>query len=352
MPIRFECDQCGQRLSIARRKAGTQIDCPTCGASQRVPADPSAEQQEVEESPAVTVDEEPVSCPDIPSDAEDLGDEVVDGEIDEDEEPLVFGSSSAEPPPFFDEVDLAKTIDLDYPPVVPVISAGDGPPPPPLPSEAENELPPPTPRLPIPWPIFAQALLLLCVALGALSAGYYWGYQDGSAVQTVSSEQAVVAEPEDGFADEEVLLDGRILWTPSPGTSAGDASATFVALSQDRIPQSSLPIAGLQPGGGDNAETQASVAAIRAIGGVFTRTETDGTLAAVLPREGRYYLLIISRNASRPEDEPIRARDLAEMKQYFADPESLIGASKYVWQPAELRVGAPAVEHDFGLAGL
>lgn len=352
MPIRFECDQCGQRLSIARRKVGAQIDCPTCGTSQRVPAEPSVE-QEVEESPTVTVEEEPVSCPDEPPVAEDLDVEVMDGEVDEDEEPFVFGPSSAEPPPIFDEVDLSKTIDLDYPPVVPVVAGADGPPPPPLPSEAQREPSLPTTRLPIPWPIYAQALLLLCVAVGALSAGYYWGYQDGSAVQTESSRQAVdVAEPQDGFADEEVLLDGRILWTPSPGTSSGDASATFVALPRDRIPRTSLSIAGLQPGGEDNTDTQTSVAAIRAIGGVFTRTETDGTLAAVLPREGRYYLLIISRNVSRSEDQPIHARDLAEMKQYFADPESLIGASKYVWQPAELRVGAPAVEHDFGLAGL
>lgn len=352
MPIRFECDRCGQRLSIARRKAGTNIDCPTCGTSQCVPAEPSAE-QEVEEMPAVAVEEEPVSCTDEPPTAEDLDGEVMGAEVDEDEQPLVFGPSSAEPPPILDEVDLSKTIDLDYPPVVSVVSGAGGPPPPPLPSEAEREPPQPTPRLPIPWPIYAQALLLLCVAVGALSAGYYWGYQDGSAVQTESSEQAVVvAEPQDGFADEEVLLDGRILWTPSPGTSSGDASATFVALPQDRIPHSALPIAGLQPGGENNTDTQASVAAIRAIGGVFTRAESDGTLAAVLPQEGRYYLLIISRNVTRPEDQPILALDLAQMKQYFADPEGLIGGRKYVWQPAELRVGAPAVEHDFGLDGL
>jgi predicted nucleic acid-binding Zn-ribbon protein len=350
MPIRFECDQCGQRLSIARRKAGTEIGCPTCGVSQRVPIEPSAE-QEVEEIGAVAVEEEPVSCLDEPATAEDLDDEVMDAEVDEDQQPLVFGPS-ADRPPILDEVDLSKTIDLNYPPVASAVSA-DVPPPPPLPSEAERDQVPPTPRLPIPWAIYAQALLLLCVAVGALSAGYYWGYQDGSAVQIEPSEQAVaVAEPQDGFADEEVLLDGRILWTPSPGTSSGDASASFVALPQDRIPHSSLPMAGLQPGSEDSADTQASVAAIRAIGGVFTRAESDGTLAAVLPREGRYYLLVISRNVLRQEDQPILARDLAQMKQYFAVPEGLIGASKYVWQPAELRVGAPAVEHDFGLDGL
>jgi phage FluMu protein Com len=37
MPIRFRCPSCGQLLGIARRKAGTAVQCPTCHAQVAVP---------------------------------------------------------------------------------------------------------------------------------------------------------------------------------------------------------------------------------------------------------------------------------------------------------------------------
>jgi hypothetical protein len=38
MPIRFRCSQCDRLLGIARRKAGSRIQCPQCGESTTVPA--------------------------------------------------------------------------------------------------------------------------------------------------------------------------------------------------------------------------------------------------------------------------------------------------------------------------
>src|SRR5262245_43033979 len=37
MPIRFRCYNCQQLLGIARRNAGTQVDCPTCRRTLTVP---------------------------------------------------------------------------------------------------------------------------------------------------------------------------------------------------------------------------------------------------------------------------------------------------------------------------
>jgi phage FluMu protein Com len=37
MPIRFRCEHCQQLLGIARRKAGTRVECPTCHALVLVP---------------------------------------------------------------------------------------------------------------------------------------------------------------------------------------------------------------------------------------------------------------------------------------------------------------------------
>lgn len=37
MPIRFRCPQCDRLLGIAKRKAGTQTECPQCGKMVTVP---------------------------------------------------------------------------------------------------------------------------------------------------------------------------------------------------------------------------------------------------------------------------------------------------------------------------
>src|SRR5439155_715796 len=37
MPIRFRCQRCQQLMGIARRKAGTEVQCPTCREMVHVP---------------------------------------------------------------------------------------------------------------------------------------------------------------------------------------------------------------------------------------------------------------------------------------------------------------------------
>jgi hypothetical protein len=48
MPIRFRCESCKQLLGIARRKAGTLVNCPTCRRALLVPM----EDQEPAPAPA------------------------------------------------------------------------------------------------------------------------------------------------------------------------------------------------------------------------------------------------------------------------------------------------------------
>lgn len=43
MPIRFRCQHCNQLLGIARRKAGTPVQCPTCQHEVIVPHADQAE---------------------------------------------------------------------------------------------------------------------------------------------------------------------------------------------------------------------------------------------------------------------------------------------------------------------
>lgn len=43
MPVQFPCERCRTTLSIARRKIGTEINCPRCGQGMRVPTEAEAE---------------------------------------------------------------------------------------------------------------------------------------------------------------------------------------------------------------------------------------------------------------------------------------------------------------------
>jgi hypothetical protein len=43
MPIRFRCEHCQQLMGIARRKAGSRVNCPTCGLSVTVPSADAAD---------------------------------------------------------------------------------------------------------------------------------------------------------------------------------------------------------------------------------------------------------------------------------------------------------------------
>ncbi|NLZ01281.1 MAG: hypothetical protein GXY25_12170 [Pirellulaceae bacterium] len=323
MPIRFPCDGCHQRLSIARRKAGAQIVCPVCGKAQTVPnengdsglidlpveTDSSSSDTGLDLS-ADLLPDEPSACPSFPL------------------------------PAAAEAIDIAPSIRL--------VSAAA-----PQPLEI---LPPPPPisRQLSAWAVYCQALILAAVGIGGFAGGYYLGRQDGSALPVqlpLAAAAAAAPAPGDGFRDEEVLLQGRMLWMPTFGQAAGDGQSVLLLLPRDKIPGQSLPIGGLRPAD-EPAADASSAQQLQSLGGIHVRAAADGTVAAVLPREGRYHLLLISRNTLRPKEQPIRARDLAEMKQYFAEAEQLVGDQKYVWKEAEIRVGNPPIEHDFGLDGL
>jgi hypothetical protein len=52
MPIRFRCKYCNQLIGIARRKAGSDVSCPTCHGRLQVPGGAAAEVEAAPERPA------------------------------------------------------------------------------------------------------------------------------------------------------------------------------------------------------------------------------------------------------------------------------------------------------------
>ena len=61
MPIRFQCQACGQLLSIATRKAGTRVECPKCGSEVTVPGGEPAPVPRSRAQPAVATQARPAA---------------------------------------------------------------------------------------------------------------------------------------------------------------------------------------------------------------------------------------------------------------------------------------------------
>jgi phage FluMu protein Com len=57
MPIKFRCNHCNQLMGIARRKAGTDVHCPTCNGVLRVPL------QDSEDAGAPAAGAVPIAAP-------------------------------------------------------------------------------------------------------------------------------------------------------------------------------------------------------------------------------------------------------------------------------------------------
>jgi hypothetical protein len=55
MPIKFRCKYCNQLMGIARRKAGTDVHCPTCNGQLRVPFQDEPSSPAAVASPAAPV---------------------------------------------------------------------------------------------------------------------------------------------------------------------------------------------------------------------------------------------------------------------------------------------------------
>jgi len=304
---------------------GAAISCPACGQKQTVPADSAPPEPDGQLASNTLTDDNPEQPP---ADA-----------------PPMEAHTPPTPPPL---PSASEAIDVTTGPILPPAE----PPQPPPTSTPIREVAIPA-RQTSASLVFFQGLLFAAGVIGAFLAGYYFGRQDGATAAPAASTATISPEQsEDGFSDEKVLLDGRLLWMPRFGEVAGDRGAVMLLLPESRVPSQALPIAGLQPTDEPAPVASASAKAIAAAGGVFARAAVDGTTLTVLDREGRYYLLLVSHHVPRPEQQPIRAPDLMQMKQYFADPEGLIGDRKYVWRSEEIRVGAPPIEHDFGLTGL
>jgi hypothetical protein len=190
--------------------------------------------------------------------------------------------------------------------------------------------------------IYLQGLLLPVVVAVAFAGGYFIGRGNASPEVRAAREES---------AREGLLLNGRLYYQADAERIAGDAGAVLVALPAGKSPDRTLSIQGLRPWDPAPERANESVRAIEDLGGAYQRADDSGAISLVLPEEGQYYLLLISRHTVRPEGIGIDELSLAEIRRYFYRADDLIGRYKYHWTTEQIGPGFPPIEHDFGRDG-
>jgi len=178
------------------------------------------------------------------------------------------------------------------------------------------------------------------MAAGAFAAGYFIGRGDTRDLQ--ANRQKATGET--------VLLEGK-LYYDTGGAVASDTGAVMFALPADQVPRSTLSIEGIRPNDPPPSQANKSIRMIEDLGGACQRADDSGAYTVVLPKEGSYWVLLISRQTTRPAETPIDELDLSELRKYFYRAAALIGPYKYYWILHDFNTGAPPLDHNFGRDG-
>ena len=295
MAVRFRCKRCHQMLGIASRKAGSRIECPKCGLPQVVPGEEAA-------AAAMAMDELAPSHQPVA--------ETADVVVYDDQPATIETPRQVQP-----SEEIAEAAE---------------------PTVASQMILYPRKSL------YLQAVLMLLLAVGAFACGYAIGRGDAA------YRREIVREEE---ARESVLVDGKLVYNPGTGQIAGDADAVVIALPAEKWPEKGFSVKGIRPQDPTPAESHKGVRRIIEFGGAYARAKESGNFDFLLPDQGSYRLLVISRHASRERGSDLDEVDLGEIQEYFPLAEQLIGRSKYRWSTEQIASGLKSVEIDFGRDG-
>lgn len=370
MPIKFRCDHCGQLMGIARRKAGSQVQCPKCGQLVTVPKEDRPDRGDpakpmlLFESP----DFERLLVKDSPVAEPALSAKVAGAPA----KPPLFAAPSAP--------DVTEAQTADWRPKDDLRESSDevvAAPEPPIftrrqptteeatPRPSTRTARTPSPSLDISVPLALTVVIAVgTFVLGVLVGHFVWraptekrGPDAGVAAAEAALKQNVEeiargAQEADGpraappATGEGVPLTGAIRFKKGDGVAA-DSGAIVLVMPADQNPDQKIEVLGLRPEDADLKHRPGREQLAR-IGGQFGQVEPDGGFRLQMPQPGQYFVLVVSRNATRPANANVFPDELAILRRYFADAETLLGKREYLLITRELRSnGAAPVNHVF-----
>jgi len=278
MPIRFACEQCGQKLSARTRQVGHVAKCPKCKNDVTVPAsstrESSGSRPPLSESSGAVEDQDDVYSQFVVYDDDD------EWVYEDEAEPSRNAPAAVD----IDRVSIPRTI------------------------------------------LYFQGILLALVAVIAFVFGVLVGGR-GSPRESVQA----VAQP--------CTVAGHVHYLTRNGTEIPDGGTVVIVVPKAAQPTSEqrAPVEGLRPSDPPPRENHPALRAIRMLGGAYTRTDENGAYDLRLPEAGEYYVLVLSGNRYRdPNEAPVRA-DLAEIGGYFLPATELLGNQRYEWMSVVVR---------------
>lgn len=376
MPVKISCHQCQQKVQVSRRRAGTFVSCPRCGAGLQVPSEVEVsvsvrERGESGTEENASRDMAGIARGDIEWTESDLAEPPMDVSVVADvpravTTPIVGSSAfevaanSALPTAKIvgiqsRPVEVVPTIYADNSQYTPTIDAPMYQPPvreapaaaPAAPRSVSRDYPSyAAPRRGAPelnYMLVSRSAIYLQALILALVAGvfFFLGIRTGiSRVQI--AEEELAAAPKDP-----VVVQGNIAYVNKEGSLVPDAGASVIILPSAVQPDQRILAHGLRPVDPEFMPRNPGVMSIEALGGGVTRTDGDGKFQLVVPSPGDYYMLLISRHATRKAGEMLVDIQRRELTAYFAAPEDLLGNQKFQWTLQRFSPKMDPFTHEF-----
>lgn len=180
--------------------------------------------------------------------------------------------------------------------------------------------------------VYGQGLLLGSVALGFFIFGLIVGSRAGPDLA--------------GVALQPCTISGEIRFQAAAQNDSADNGARVIVVPQAVRPDQKAAASGLRPSDPAPADGHVGMAVLRSLGGDVTSVDEQGRFQCHVPSPGRYYILVISRHAKRPDHATLEGRDLAQIGRYISPAANVLESQQYTWQ--ELRVrGDCTFDHRF-----
>lgn len=334
MPIKFRCDDCRQLLGIARRKAGTEVNCPRCGKILVVPPEDQVDEGDDSPEPAES------STPAL------LERDDFDALLSAPQRVRVPVAQKAEAEPARNG-GVGLAIDRSTP-----IVSTEGP----MPfTQRQREKLRTSPAVK-PWQLAALAVVSL---LGAFLLGIVVGrevFPDcGSAPASARNVAAFEElnpqeplkqaenkpEPAKAVVDDSEMakLIGNITYKQDGQERPDEGSVVLIFDSKER-PERKFDVRGLRPSDKGQAG-QPGVDQLRRFGGQIAYVDSNGQCQTASNKTGYHWVLILSNHLQLPPGHEIYTTDQTILRRYFTDIDALIENRQYFLLNRDLQINKP-----------
>lgn len=298
MPIRFNCQHCGQKLSVGSQRAGTKANCPRCKEIVRVPGEKVKEKAESKAKLAASmlvISGEGVASPPAVETASPEQAEIesppIAGEYDQQLETseLVFDTApsiSTGGPEYIQQTDYNL---VSFPRYVLYAQAG-----------------------------LLAAVAIICFTLGALMGGAFF-----------SAPNVAAAGP--------VTVSGIVKVTEGVTTKADEGAVVFFLPQDSKNIDERAPVAGLRPRDSEPEGNHRGLFILKEMGAGYARTDKEGRYKITVPKGGKYFMLVISR-AKVGSGADIGASK-QKIARFFENANELLTTQKYEFSAVTLADG-------------